>query len=286
MQRFIVLCGMFLLVGFTTEGRGEEASQLKVMSYNLRYAAPLGENSWPVRRPVLKQCIEQNDPDLIGTQEGLYHQLKNVAEDLPAYRWIGLGREGGSRGEFMAIYYKHGRFDPLEYDHYWLSDTPGAIGSSTWGNSVRRMVTWVKFHDRLAKRDFIFINTHFDHEVEKARQKSADLLAERTLKLGDRLPIILTGDFNSPAGESSVAYKKLVKPGPFVDSWDQAEKGNARTLSFNGFHFPAPLEGGRIDWILLRGPIRAKKILIDDFAVEKQYPSDHFPVIATLEYAP
>lgn len=274
------------VVALAVEVSAEEAPTLKVMSYNLRYAAPLGENSWPVRRPILKQCIEKNDPDLIGTQEGLYHQLRNVADDLPAYAWIGLGREGGSRGEFMAIYYKKDRFEPLEYDHYWLSDTPNVISSTSWGNSVRRMVTWIKFHDRAAKRDFIHINTHFDHQVEKARQKSAELVAERTKKLSDRLPIILTGDFNSPAGEGSVAYKTLTAPGLFIDSWEEAEKGSPRTLSFNGFQFPAPLEGGRIDWILLKGPIRAKKILIDDFAADKQYPSDHFPVIATLEYAP
>jgi len=280
---------LFIFVAMLALGSGATADQpqtFKVMSYNLRYAAPLGENSWPVRRPVLKQAIEKNDPDLIGTQEGLYHQLKNVADDLPAYAWIGLGREGGSRGEFMAIFYKKDRFEPLEYDHYWLSDTPNVIGSTTWGNSVRRMVTWIKFHDRAAKRDFIHINTHFDHQVEKARQKSAELVADRTRKLGDRLPIILTGDFNSPAGESSVAYQTLTAPGLFVDSWSEAEKGSPRTLSFNGFHFPAPVDGERIDWILLKGPIRAKKILIDEFAVEKQYPSDHFPVIATLEYAP
>jgi endonuclease/exonuclease/phosphatase family metal-dependent hydrolase len=209
-----------------------------------------------------------------------------VAEDLPEYRWIGLGREGGSRGEFMAIFFKQARFEPIEFDHFWLSDTPNVIGSATWGNSVRRMVSWVKFHDQMAKRDLIFINTHFDHEVEEARQKSAELLAERTLLFGKRLSIILTGDFNSPAGEASVVYKKLVTPGPFVDAWDQALKGTSRTRSFNGFEFPAPVEGARIDWILLRGPILAKKILIDDFAVGKQYPSDHFPVIVTLEYAP
>ena len=118
-------------------------------------------------------------PDLIGTQEGLYPQIKDIAADQPAYDWIGLGRDGGSRGEFMAIFYRRDRFEPLEYEHFWLSDTPDVIASSTWGNGVRRMVTWAKFRDRTTGREFYFWNTHLDHEVQFAREKSAELIRQR-----------------------------------------------------------------------------------------------------------
>lgn len=257
--------------------------QLKVMTYNIRYASPLGANSWPVRRPLVQQLIESHSPDILGTQEGLYHQLKDLEKDLKAYRWIGLGREGGSRGEFMAVFYKLDRLEPIEYDHYWLSDTPDVIGSATWGNTVRRMVTWVKFRDLAVKQDFYFVNTHFDHQVENARRKSAELLLERTKKLGTNLPVIVTGDFNSPAGASG-AYETLVGPEKFSDSFDSVKRTTDRTQTFNGFHYPAPKEGARIDWILFRGPIQPLEIEIDDFAEESQYPSDHFPVIATFRY--
>lgn len=263
----------------------DEPAPIKVVSYNLRYASLVGENSWLVRRPIMKRQLAALNPDIVGTQEGLFGQLKTVADDLPEHRWIGLGREGGSRGEFMAIFYRADRFDPIEYDHYWLSDTPEVIGSSSWGNQVKRMVTWVKFHDRLAKREFYFVNTHFDHQVETARQKSAQLLLERTQKLDARLPVIITGDFNTPA-ENSVSYETLVGDGKFRDAWREGVHGSERTQSFNGFRFPARTEGPRIDWILLGGPIRAEEIVIDDFAEGEQYPSDHFPVVATLRYSP
>lgn len=267
------------------EGGEDAADQpaLKVISYNLRYASPIGANSWPVRRPILAKLLRSHDPDVIGTQEGLYGQLKDVENDLGDYRWIGLGREGGSRGEFMAIYYKADRFEPLEYDHYWLSDTPDVIGSTSWGNSVRRMTTWVKLRDRSAKQDLYVVNTHFDHQVEQARRLSAKLLWERSEKLGDRLPVVLTGDFNCAAG-SSEAYRTLVAPNRFHDAWERAAKVGERTLSFNGFRRPAPLEGPRIDWILYRGPIRPLEIFLDDFAEGSQYPSDHFPVVAVFRY--
>jgi endonuclease/exonuclease/phosphatase family metal-dependent hydrolase len=265
--------------------RGDEASSVRVMSYNLRYASLTGSNSWIVRRPLIKEMIERHQPDIIGTQEGLYYQLRQIEEDLPGYRWLGLGREGGSRGEFMAIFYRPDRFDPIEYDHYWLSDTPMVIGSATWGNNVRRMVSWVRFRDRKAKQDFILINTHFDHEVELARQKSAELLVERSAKWGKEIPIILTGDFNTPAG-GSVSYQTLTEKGSFIDAFLAASKKGARTQSFNGFVHPAPLDGPRIDWILVRGGIQSQEVTIDDWSKGKQYPSDHFPVVATLRFTP
>src|SRR5688500_5339888 len=93
---------------------GAPAAPLCVMTFNLRYASDRPPNAWPQRRPVMKECIASVKPDLIGTQEGVYPQLKELSSDLPEYAWIGLGRDGGSRGEFMAIFYRRARFEPLE----------------------------------------------------------------------------------------------------------------------------------------------------------------------------
>ena len=71
----------------------------------------------------------------------------------------------------MAVFYRTARLEPLAFDHFWLSDTPEVIGSKNWGPSLARMVTWVKFRDRQTQRQFIFINTHFDHQVQEAREK-------------------------------------------------------------------------------------------------------------------
>src|SRR5688572_6958858 len=138
--------GVFLVL--LLSGSTLFAQSFKVMTFNLRYASDSKPNSWGERRPVMKECIQESDADIIGTQEGVYRQLKDLETDLPQYRWIGLGREGGSKGEFMAIFYKPEKFEPLEFDHYWLSDTPDVIGSSTWGNKNRRIVTWVRFKEK------------------------------------------------------------------------------------------------------------------------------------------
>ena len=256
---------------------------IRIMTYNLRYASDRAPNAWSARRPVAAELIRQAKPDIFGTQEGLYQQLKDMAADLPNYQWLGLGREGGSHGEFMAIFYDRERFDPLEYNHFWLSDTPNVIGSATWGHSNRRMVTWIKFRDRTNQKDFYHFNTHFDPQVQPAREKAAALLREKIAALKTELPIIVTGDFNASAGRNK-AYEILLE-GDFVkDTWTLAkERREPIVKTFHNFRGPQ-IGDDRIDWILIRGPIRAEWTKIDTFSKDNQYPSDHFPVIAELQF--
>lgn len=263
-------------------GAEKDANALCVMTYNLRYASSTPPNAWPDRRPLMTELIRKLSPDVFGTQEGLYGQLKDLHAGLPEYEWIGLGREGGSRGEFMAVFYRQARLEPLAFDHFWLSDTPNVIGSSTWGNSNRRMVTWVRFKDRQSGQEFYLFNTHFDHEIQAAREKSAELVRERIKALNTNLPVILTGDFNATAGENR-AYTLLTQDGFLTDTWTQAaERRGAEVSTFNGFK-GMPKAKSRIDWILTRGDVRTRAIEIDTFSKGDQFPSDHFPVITWLE---
>ncbi len=275
------LCSCLLnLVGAETADSAKPVA-MKVMTFNLRYASNNKPNAWPDRRPIMKACVQQHDPDLMGTQEGVYGQLKDLASDLPQYEWIGLGRDGGSKGEFMAIFYKRERFEPLEYQHFWLSDTPETIGSTHWGNTNRRMVTWVKFLDRRTRRSFYLWNTHLDHQIQAAREKGAALIQARVESLKTDLPVILTGDFNAVA-KANPAYDLLTEKAGFKDTWYAAsERKNANTDSFHDFKGPS--QGGqRIDWILVKGKALTKSAEIVTYAEGQQYPSDHFPVVVEM----
>lgn len=257
-----------------------EPAELAVMTYNLRYASSTPPNAWEARRPVSREMLLAVQPDVIGTQEGLYRQLRDMDADLADYDWIGTGREGGSRGEFMAVFYRRDRLDPLEYDHYWLSDTPEVVGSTTWGNSVRRMVTTVKFRDLKSERDFYFINTHFDHQVQASREKSAELVMQRIEKLRTMLPVMLVGDFNAIA-EANRVYDVLVGEDRFVDTWRIADERGEPWNTFHGYQ-PPRKDGRRIDWILVRGPVKVRQTEAVTFEKDGQYPSDHLPVVARL----
>lgn len=279
-----VLAGALLLASGAVGAEpttGTTAGTLCVMSYNLRFASPTPPNAWPQRRPLMAGLIGRLAPDVIGTQEGVFSQLQDLAADLPAYAWIGLGREGGSKGEFMAVFYRRDRLEALAYDHFWLSDTPEVIGSATWGNTYRRMVTWVKFRDRRTQAEFYFFNTHFDHQVEAARVKGAGLLRQRIAALDPKLSVLLTGDFNAAAGASE-AWEILTKDGFLRDTWQSAGERRGEGIgTFNDFKAAQP-QGARIDWILMRGEVVADRIEIVPFAQDGQFPSDHFPVVAHL----
>jgi endonuclease/exonuclease/phosphatase family metal-dependent hydrolase len=229
----------------------------------------------------MHELIQKISPDVFGTQEGLYGQIKDLATDLSTYDWIGTGRDGGSRGEFMAIFYKRAELEPLEYDHFWLSDTPDVIGSTTWGNNNRRMVTWVKFRHRASGKEFYFWDTHFDHLVQPAREKSAELVRRQMEALKTQLPVLLVGDFNA-AAEKNKAYDILTAENFLSDLWKTSPKRIGEGLdTFNGFK-AVEKNGRRIDWILARGDVQAKQIEINTFSKEGQFPSDHCPVVAWL----
>jgi endonuclease/exonuclease/phosphatase family metal-dependent hydrolase len=260
-----------------------ETDTLRVMTYNLRYASDSPPNSWGERLPVAVAMLGETAPDVIGTQEGLYRQVKDLDAALADYDWIGVGRNGGSRSEFMAVFFRRERLEPLEFDHFWLSDTPDVVGSTTWGNSNIRMVTWVRFRDRQTDREFYALNTHFDHETPKARQKSAELIVQRVAKLDQSLPVILLGDFNARADNSAV-YDTLVADTAFSDTWHTADQHGDAIDTFHSYRTVGN-NGRRIDWILSRGPVHALSTEVVTFSRDGQYPSDHFPVMADVVVA-
>ncbi|SDJ40054.1 Metal-dependent hydrolase, endonuclease/exonuclease/phosphatase family [Streptomyces indicus] len=251
-----------------------------VMTFNLRYASDRRPNSWPERRPALAALLRTSRPAVIGTQEGLFQQLRDIEADLGGrYAWIGTGREGGSRGEFMAVFYDTGHLAPVEYEHYWLSGTPDVIGSNTWGGSSVRMVTWVRLRDLWTGGEFYVVNTHLDVSSAVARERSAELILRRLGDLDPSLPVVLTGDFNVPAHADPV-YEAFLAAG-LVDTWDAAGQRGKQYATFHGYE-PLVPDGDRIDWILTSPGVRTHAAEIDTFRLDGQFPSDHLPVQARL----
>lgn len=254
---------------------------IKIMTFNVRYGtANDGPNHWDKRRDILVDAIKSCDPDILGTQECLEIQAEYIAQQLPGYRWFGVGREISCGGEHMAVFYKHDVLAPIESGNFWLSETPDVVGSISWDSACRRMVTWAKFLHLESKLSFYFFNTHLDHKSEPARQGGAKVLRERIGKVAGDTPLILTGDFNSVAGNSE-AYTILTGAG-LVDSWTAAIERAGPTTTWSGFNAPEKGADRRIDWILVRGPIAIQACETVTFNRDGRYPSDHFPVFARL----
>lgn len=253
---------------------------LKVMSFNLRTATVVDAHPWNKRLPVATELIGQYEPDVIGTQEGIPQQIQDLDHALPAYSWVGIGRESDGTGEMMAVFYRHDMFKVLDSGHFWLSDTPQVAGSKTWGNHYPRMATWVQFENKNNGHVFYFLNTHLDHEIEEARVLGVKLLANHINKWGKEHDVIVTGDFNCEIGTSAV-YQILRDEAQLNDGIQDAEiivHGEYGT-----FHdYAGGSEGEMIDWILYRGAmssVKSERILLQKGG---QYPSDHYPVMVKL----
>ncbi|MCF2526572.1 endonuclease/exonuclease/phosphatase family protein [Yinghuangia soli] len=255
-----------------------------VMTFNLRGPEDAPPHGWADRRPVVEEILRTERPTVVGTQEGKWHHIRDLAEALrPAYDWIGLGRSGGSKSEYTAVFYDYERLEVLAYDHLWLSSVPKLIGSRTWGNIQHpRMLTWAAFRDRADGREFAVVNTHFDHMSPLARSRSAHLVRRLTARKlhRSRWPVLVTGDFNAP-GPGSRPYDVLTEDGLFRDAWGTAkERVGDEVRTFHGYAEPVP--GRRIDWILADRHWTVERAGINTFTAGGRFPSDHWPVQALV----
>jgi endonuclease/exonuclease/phosphatase family metal-dependent hydrolase len=255
------------------------------MSFNIRYDNPAdGPHAWPERRNLVGQLIRFHETDLLGVQEALEHQVRQLDEDLPGFAWVGVGRaDGKAAGEFAPIFYREERFELIESGTFWLSPAPDEPGSQGWDAALPRIATWAKLRDRAAGREFLVLNTHFDHVGEQARQESAKLIAQRTAALAGgegALPIVLMGDFNAePASE---AYATLA--GAFQDARAASEGGHFGPDGTFGSFQPQEAPAPRIDYIFVKGPVRVLREGTLAHHWEGRHASDHWPVFVELRW--
>jgi len=258
------------------------------MSFNIRYgSANDGENHWDERKKLVFDVFRERQPDLVGVQEALRFQIDEILATLPRYSFVGIGRDPGGDGEYSAILYDKSRFQVLEYDTFWLSDTPESP-SASWGNKIVRICTWARFVDRSSDRTFYLFNTHFDHQSEISRTQSALLVAERIASRTHKTDAyIVTGDFN--AGEDTQAIRSLLgkaKPAPhfdeapLIDPFRVAHPEASEVGTFN--RWTGVKEEAKIDYVFVSPDIEILDAEIIHDNQNGRYPSDHYPVTARL----
>lgn len=259
------------------------AQDLRVMTFNVRLlTAGDGPNQWRYRRDLAAQMIRQHQPDVIGTQELFAEQGDDLIARLPDYAWFGTGRRGGRGDEHMGVFYRRDRLRVIESGDFWLSDTPDIAGSITWGNLLPRMVTWVLF-ERIAdrsddRRRFYLFNTHLPYreQDEDARVRSVEAIIQRVRALPQDVAVIVTGDFNTaPTGREHALLATHLQ-----DAWMAAPKRKGPEATFHDF---TGKPDRRIDWIFYRG-LQARQVQTITEHEGERYPSDHFPVLATLRW--
>jgi len=253
---------------------------LKAMTFNIRLATgDDGENVWSKRKDFAVKVIRDAAPDVLGVQEAQLSQVDELVEALPEYTNVGVGRRPDGSDEFSAVYFRRDRFHLSDAGTFWLSDTPTVPGSTTWGNSLPRIATWVRLLDRTDKRRLIVINTHWDHESQPARLNSGKLLAARVHELScDTEPVIVMGDFN--AMPNNPAFATLVEQGNLRDTLSVAHPDEKNISTFNGFG--RTKNGPKIDAVLVSPQWQVEDAEIIRVREGKLFPSDHWPVTATV----
>jgi endonuclease/exonuclease/phosphatase family metal-dependent hydrolase len=253
---------------------------LKAMTFNLRLATgDDGENVWSKRRDLAIKVIRDASPDVLGVQEAQPIQVDELVDALPEYVNVGVGRRPDGSDEFSAIYFRRDRFHLSDAGTFWLSETPTIPGSTTWGNELPRIVTWVRLLDRTDQRRIVVINTHWDHQSQPARLNSGKLLAARVHELScDTEPVIVMGDFN--ATPNNPAMVALMEEGNLRDTFHIAHPNETNIGTFNGFGRTP--NGPKIDAVLVSPQWQVEDAEIIRTRDGELFPSDHWPVTATV----
>src|SRR5687768_18413762 len=93
-MKFLILIALLCcsLVLHAQQRSGEPS--LRVMTFNIRYDEPRdGVNAWSNRKAKVAGVIRFHKADLIGVQEALLSQLRDLESLLPDLAWCGRSEE-------------------------------------------------------------------------------------------------------------------------------------------------------------------------------------------------
>lgn len=277
---------------------------VRVATFNIRYenSSDTGSKSWGDRRATVAAVIRNAKPDVFGLQEVLPAQRTYLAKKLPDWTLVGDHRNADrTSGEASPVGYRTSRFDLLAHGTFWLSETPDKPGSTSWNTACPRICTYVVLRDRTDGRSFCFANAHADHKSEKARLNGLKLVLERMGKIAYGMPLVFVGDHNcyetqAPAQAVSAAlsnalYASRTAPkGPWRSCPGFAVPDEGEMPAAEVIAATTPEErndgtyGKRIDYVYV-----SPSVTVTDYETVCKpradlgvYPSDHFPVVATL----
>lgn len=278
------------------------SQKVALMSFNIRYgSADDGDNHWEKRKTLVFDIINKKGGDFLGMQEVLRTQYNEVIKIAPQYKCIGRERHDTSfanpdYNEMNPICYLHKKWelDTKEHGTFWLSESPEEPGSRSWKSSLPRICTWARFTSKATGKSLYIFNTHYDHQSGLARLNSSTLVAKRIAQRKDQeAPAFLMGDFNDGEDSDTIKYLKgeevSNKPSPpisFVDTF-RVVHPNAGKAGTNNYWIGLKI-GPKIDYIFSM-PDRSFEVRVLSAAivhdhVNGRFPSDHFPVVATIEF--
>ena len=248
---------------------------LRVMTFNLRSENQNdGINRFFNRSFRVLEAIRREAPDLIGFQEATNEMRAFLREQLSQYVVLGCGRNRAYDGEGIPIAFREDQFELIEFQTKWLSDTPDISGSRLGFDQSKypRIYVCAKLR-RLADNKIIaFVNTHTDHEGQRARVQETLQLLEVMRNIQADV-ILLTGDLNAMPDSEEIRMLTADANLKLIDA--------SASLSGSFHNFGRRIPAWKIDYIFSTIPC-SECHLVEDAPVDGVYISDHNPVVAFI----
>lgn len=256
---------------------------LQALSFNIRYdSGDTGHNGWATRAPKVASIFAKYDVDFGGLQEVLHHQLDWLEENLPAYHFVGVGRDDGvEAGEYAPIFFRKDMFELIETDTIWLSETPTEAGSKGWDAALPRIATFATLRHKPSGVVMLLGSAHYDHRGTQARQNSGKVIQDyiTAQRATYDMPLrVLVGDFNDIPNSSTT--NAIERQNCLFDSRRMADNNIGPNSTWNGFRSIEAYR--RIDYIFTNPALPVASHIIDDKRIKGGYPSDHLPVITVM----
>ena len=253
--------------------------EVQIATYNVRVDTDADKNwAWDYRKQEVLDLIRYHSWDVFGVQEIRPNQVKDLSI-LTEFDSYTEEREGDNQGEGLGIYYKPDLFDCLDKGYFWLSKTPD-VPSIHPEAGCKRIALWVILKDKLTQKEILVINTHLDHISEAARQEGMSVLLEELKDKIEQFNTVILGDFNSEKTE--ILHHELKKQFSYPEE-DETVFNYGPKGTFQDFNYDISWnELEQIDYVLFKGIECLKYGVLTD-SCDKRFPSDHFPVVATVK---
>ncbi len=263
-------------------------SELRVFTFNIwTYGRADGGASsgqprcFAIRRELIKEAFPAYNADIVGFQETMPAQRQWLIDTFTDYQVCGIGRDADLQGESNVVMFKKDKFDLVNLDTFWLSDTPHIPGTrfATDQSACPRICTVVTLRRKEDGMLFRHYNTHLDHVGPVAQAQGITMILNRMAADYQTwpMPVILTGDMN--VEPDSLVYKSIVS----FQGLGAALADKTADIDFSFHHFEPEKVHIKIDYVFSTLESTGSAIKVDDANGDGVTMSDHYPIGAVLE---